>query len=131
MRQQHRNKIIKLLQLYNPLKQWQILCIQCNSKRQLVVAFPNVFIHHISHNLVVTTMFITIHQFTPSVFDVLLHTLVDKYLCKLVLSTLDIEVISCLQGIAQCLLILVEIEVEFRQQDGDSLFVGKLIIIQQ
>lgn len=61
----------------------------------------------------------------PAALDELLNTLVDQNLGELVAGSADVELLSRLQGILECLIVVIEVEVELGQQVGHEGTVGE------
>lgn len=62
---------------------------------------------------------------SPAALNKLLNALIDQYLGELVTSSADVELLSRLQGILECLIVIIKVEVELGEQVGDEGTVGE------
>ena len=58
-------------------------------------------------------------------FDVFFNALVDEYFSELILGGFDVELSGGLEGVLQSFVIVVEVEVEFGEQESDYGLVGE------
>ena len=130
MRDKHFQKLTKFSNAKDLSEQVTVNSVNGNPQWHFVLSLTNAIIDHIIHNSFVLVMLFSL-DFAPTALNVPLDALVDQYLSKLILSVLDIELSSGLQGILKSIVVVVEVEVEFGKQESDNGLVRKFLVLVQ
>ena len=124
MRDKDFHEIVELSYFEDPCEEIAVVRVDGNTQRHFVLAIGDaVFDHVVDHFFVLVVGFVLF--FSSAAFDVSLDALVHQNLCELVFGRFDIELSCSFEGVVQSLVVVVEVEVEFGQQEGDEGFVGE------
>lgn len=119
MRKQNFYKIIEFCNFGDLGKEMAIIGIQGNPQGHFVLSSSNAVFDNIVNDCLVLLMFFGF-SFTAAAFDIAFNALVDQNLSEFVLGVFDVELSSGSEGILECLIIVVEVEIEFGKEEGDK-----------
>lgn len=119
MRKQYLYKAIELRNFGDLGEEMAVMGVQGNPQGHFVLSSGNAVFDNIVDDCLVLLMFFGF-SFTAAAFDIAFNALVDQNLSELVLGVLDIELSSGSEGILECLIIVVEVEIEFGKEEGDE-----------
>lgn len=118
------HEIVELGYLEDPGEEIAVMRIDSDPQRHFVLAIGNAIFDHILNHFFVLVVSLVL-LFGPAAVDVSLDALVDEDLCELIFGRFDIELSGGFEGEVKGLVIVIEVEVEFGQQEGDKGFVGE------
>lgn len=98
--------------LHYPSSQVEIEGLEGNAQRHLVLLLLDALFDHSIHDGFVFVV-IVVFNIVPLVLDVVLYGFVDEHFSE-VTRLVDIEVVSRLQSIVQCLFVVIQVEIELR-----------------
>lgn len=119
MRKQYLYKAIELRNFGDLGEEMAVMGVQGNPQGHFVLSSGNAVFDNIVDDCLVLLMFFGF-SFTAAALDIAFNALVDQNLSELVLGVLDIELSSGSEGILECLIIVVEVEIEFGKEEGDE-----------
>lgn len=127
MGQQILNKVIELRPFENNAEELHVTGVQSDPQGHLVLSRTQTVSNHIIYHCFVLVMFF--HLGLPlTAFDVAFNALVDQYFCELVLASPNVELPGGLESVPQSFVVVVEVEVEFGEENGNYGSVGEGLI---
>jgi hypothetical protein len=131
MRQQKLNQFVEINQVVDSFEQFGIPDFQSDSEGKFVVLVLYAVFNTKVDNLCVLLVLFRACLFALNVLDVLFNALVDKDFGEIITGLGNVKICAGFEGVGKRLVIVIEVEVQFGQQNSYQRFVCKLIVFEK